>query len=136
MIAALTFQLVSAVAVAQAPAVHEHAPAAVPAELLERPLSLRDGRGAVHERVSTSSAPAQAFYDQGLAYLHSFVWIEAARSFHEALRLDASLAMAYVGLSEAEWQLNRRVEAHAALDRARERATDASAREQRRISLR
>jgi len=92
MIAALTFQVVSALAVAQAPAVHQHAPAAVPPELLERALPLREGRGAVHERVSTASPAAQAFYDQGLAYLHSYVWIEAARSFHEALRLDPRLA--------------------------------------------
>ena len=74
---------------------------AVPRELLERPLSLRKGIGNVHEVVTTSSAEAQAYYDQGLAYLHSFVWIEAARSFHQALRLDPSLAMAYLGLSDA-----------------------------------
>ena len=30
---------------------------------------------------SKSSKEAQAFYDQGLAYLHSYIWIEAARSF-------------------------------------------------------
>jgi len=51
--------------------------------------------------VSTSSPDAQAFYDQGLAYLNSFVWIEAARSFHQALRLDPSLGMAQLGLSDA-----------------------------------
>ena len=32
------------------------------------------------------SPEAQRFYDQGLAYLHNYVWIEAARSFHQALR--------------------------------------------------
>jgi tetratricopeptide (TPR) repeat protein len=70
-------------------------------ELLERPLPLREGIGKVHEQVTTSSAEALAYYDQGLAYLHSYVWIEAARSFHQALRLDPRLAMAYVGLSDA-----------------------------------
>ena len=73
----------------------------VPRELLLRPLPLRDGVGKAHEQVTTTSKEAQAFYDQGLAYLHSYVYIEAARSFHQALRLDPKLAMAYVGLSRA-----------------------------------
>jgi tetratricopeptide (TPR) repeat protein len=40
---------------------------------------------------------AQSFCDQGLAYLHSFMWIEAIRSFHQALRNDPDLAAAYWG---------------------------------------
>jgi tetratricopeptide (TPR) repeat protein len=134
--AALAFSLLFSVASAQAPAVHEHSPTAIPPEILERPVPIREGRGAVHERVSTTSAAAQAFYDQGLAYLHSYVWIEAARSFHQALRLDAHLAMAYIGLSYAEWQLNRPLEARSALDRARGLADHVSGRERQRISLR
>src|SRR5262247_853645 len=72
----------------------------VPSEILERPVSLRADIGNLHEKVSTASAQAQAFYDQGLNYGHSYVWIEAARSFHQALRLDPKLAMAYVGLCD------------------------------------
>src|SRR5689334_7151835 len=68
---------------AQAPDAHAHTPSSVPSDLLERPLTLRDGRGVVHESVSTASPQAQSFYDQGLAYLHSYIWIEAARSFHQ-----------------------------------------------------
>jgi hypothetical protein len=45
----------------------------VPREILERPVPLRVGIGTVHEGVTTSSKEAQAFYDQGLAYLHSYV---------------------------------------------------------------
>jgi len=53
----------------------------VPRELLEHPVSLHDGLGPVHEKVTTSLPEAQKYYDQGLAYLHSYVWIEAgARS--------------------------------------------------------
>lgn len=96
------------VLVAAAPALAQHegheargSSNGVPEELLERPLHLREGIGRVQEQVTTSSAEAQAYYDQGLAYLHSYVWIEAARSFHQALRLDPALAMAYVGLSDA-----------------------------------
>jgi tetratricopeptide (TPR) repeat protein len=53
-----------------------------------------DGIGIVREHVTTASSEAGAFYNQGVAYLHSFVWIEAARSFNQALRLDPNLAMA------------------------------------------
>jgi len=78
-----------------------HEAASVPREILDRPVTLRTGIGTVHEKVSTNSPEAQAFYDQGLAYLHSFVWIEAIRSFHQALRNDANLGMAYLGLADA-----------------------------------
>ena len=50
----------------------------VPPSVLIRPVTLHRGLGPVYEQVTTASPPAQAFYLQGLAYLHSFVWIEAA----------------------------------------------------------
>ena len=71
----------------------------VPREVLERQVPLRSGTGNAHEEVTTTSAEAQAFYDQGLNYLHGYVWIEAGRSFRQALRLDPGLAMAWMGLS-------------------------------------
>jgi tetratricopeptide (TPR) repeat protein len=108
----------------------------VPRELLERPLPLRQGIGKVHEEVTTSSPDAQAYYDQGLAYLHSYVWIEAARSFHQALRLDPSIAMAYVGLSDAYVGLLDVPSALAAEEKAKSLAAKASDRERTRISLR
>ncbi len=70
-------------------------------EVMRRPVTLTDGAGHMHQKVSTDSAEAQAFYDQGMAYLHSYVWVEAARSFHEALRHDPQLAMAHLGLAKA-----------------------------------
>jgi len=109
---------------------------AVPRELLDRPLALRQGIGKVHEAVTTSSAEAQAFYDQGLAYLHSFVWIEAARSFHQALRLDPSLAMAYLGLSDGYVGLQDMPTALAAFEKAQTLAANASERERARITIR
>jgi len=109
---------------------------AIPAELLDRPVPLRRGIGSAHERVSTRSTEAQAFYDQGLAYLHSYVWIDAARSFHQALRLDSQIAMAHLGLSYAEWELNRPGEARAAFERGRELAKSATDRERQRMTLR
>ncbi len=114
----------------------KEASGAVPRELLERPLVLRQGIGKVHEVVTTSSAEAQAYYDQGLAYLHSFVWIEAARSFHQALRLDPTLAMAYLGLSDAYVGLQDVPTALAASEKAQSLAANASERERARMTIR
>jgi tetratricopeptide (TPR) repeat protein len=108
----------------------------VPKEILERPVPLRSGTGNAHEVVTTSSAEAQAFYDQGVNYLHGYVWIEAARSFRQALRLDPKLAMAWIGLSRVYSGIDDPKSAGEALARAQELAAGASPREQRRIALR
>jgi tetratricopeptide (TPR) repeat protein len=79
---------------------------------------------------------AQAFFDQGLAYLHSYVWLEAARSFNEALRADASLAMAQLGLSYALGELGLGDAARAASRDAQRLGARASDRERIRIGLR
>jgi tetratricopeptide (TPR) repeat protein len=107
----------------------------VPQEILERPVPLRSGIGKIHEQVSTASKPAQEFYDQGLAYLQSYVWIEAARSFHQALRDDPKLAMAYVGLSYAYSPMDFPA-AEAALDKAKFLSANLADRERRRIQIR
>ena len=91
----------------------------VPAELLARPISLHQGVGVAHQKVSTSSREAQAFYDQGLAYLHSYVWIAALRSFHQALRSDPNLGMAYVEIADAYIGLQDVPGAESACDKAR-----------------
>jgi tetratricopeptide (TPR) repeat protein len=97
---------------------HAHAIPSIPQELLDRPVKLRSGIGKAHDAVSTRSADAQAFYDQGLAYLHGYVWIEAARSFNQALRIDSNLAIAHVGLTFAYAELNKPDLAASALSRA------------------
>lgn len=108
----------------------------VPREILERPVALRTGIGTLHEKVTTSSQEAQAFYDQGLAYLHSYVWIEAIRSFHQALRLDPNMAMAFLGLTDAYIGSHDSGTARAALHRAQELAPRASKPEQAWIRIR
>lgn len=108
----------------------------VPREILERPVPLRQGIGSAHEAVTTSSPEAQAFYDQGLAYAHSFVWIEAARSFHQALRLDPNLAMAFLGLTDTYIGLHDAATARAAFQRAEELAPKVSERERMWIVIR
>jgi tetratricopeptide (TPR) repeat protein len=97
-----------------------HAPSQpVPREILDRPVTLRSGVGTVHDKVSTSSPGAQSFYDQGLAYLHSFVWIEAIRSFHQSLRSDPNLVMAYLGLADAYIGLQDVATARSAVETAK-----------------
>ncbi|HKV39698.1 MAG TPA: hypothetical protein VJX67_10830, partial [Blastocatellia bacterium] len=116
---------------------HEHGlPQGIPLEILQRPVSLRQGIGVIHDPVSTASKEAQAFYDQGTAYLHSYVWIEAARSFYQALRLDSDLALAYLGLSYAFSGLNSSAAARAALEKARELSGRITKREQQRVLIR
>jgi tetratricopeptide (TPR) repeat protein len=117
----------------------QHAPHVVPVipqDLLERPVTIRTGIGRAHDGVTTASAEAQGFYDQGLSYLHSFVWIEAARSFHQALRSDPGLALAHVGLSYAYIELNKPEDARRALERARALAPKVSDHERRHIEAR
>lgn len=108
----------------------------VPEDVLERALPLRDGIGKAHEEVTTNSKDAQAYYDQGLAYLHSYVWLEAARSFHQALRLDAKLAMAQLGLSYALDEVGDPAGAQRASQEASALAGPVSDREKARIRLR
>jgi len=108
----------------------------VPLEILQRPVALRTGIGEVHEKVSTHSPEAQSFYDQGLAYVHSYVWIEAARSFHQALRLDPNLGMAYLGLTDAFIGLHDVSTARATFERAKALEKGMSERERAWLSIR
>jgi tetratricopeptide (TPR) repeat protein len=110
----------------------------VPNSVLEAPTTLKAASevGPLHDPVTTSSPEAQKFYDQGEAYLHSYVWIEAARSFNQALRLDPKLALAYVGLSRVYTGLEDAAAAQKAEDKALALKKGISAREQRRIDLR
>ena len=71
----------------------------VPEGILERPLPLRAATGNSADVVTTGSSEARAYYLQGLNYLHGYAWIEGARSFQQAIRLDPNLAMAHWGLS-------------------------------------
>jgi tetratricopeptide (TPR) repeat protein len=108
----------------------------VPQELLERPVSLRTGIGTVHDDAGTKNAEAQRFYDQGLAYLHNYVWIEAARSFHQALRLDPQLALAHVGLSYAYIELNKSAPAGQAIAAAQKLAASGGDHVRRHVAAR
>ena len=107
----------------------------IPREILERPVSLRRDIGNAHEKVTTASKEAQAFCDQGLNYLSSYVWIEAARSFHQAARLDPNLAAAYLGISNVYVALLDIPAARSALDKAQSLSSGASDLERQKIEI-
>lgn len=107
----------------------------VPAEILKRPVALRDGVGKLHDPVTTQSPQAQAFYNQGMAYIHSYVWIEAARSFEQALRHDPKLALAHLGLARTFANMYGEEQAAKQLAKAQEFSANITPREKARIAI-
>ncbi|MBT8486797.1 MAG: tetratricopeptide repeat protein [Phycisphaerales bacterium] len=61
-----------------------------------------DGMGPHERRVTTDSAEAQAYFNQGLNWLYAFNHDEAVRSFTRAAELDPDCAMAWWGVSYAQ----------------------------------
>jgi tetratricopeptide (TPR) repeat protein len=60
-----------------------------------------DGMGKVDFAITTNSREAQAFFNQGVAQLYGFWFVEAEKSFLEAAKLDPNAAMAYWGIAMA-----------------------------------
>jgi tetratricopeptide (TPR) repeat protein len=108
----------------------------VPREVLDRPVTVRTGIGRAHEELPGATAEVQALHDQGLAYLHSYVWIEAARSFRQALRLDPSQALTWVALSRTWTGLNDDDAARKSQAEAERLAKDASPHVRLRVAAR
>src|SRR6202045_4887222 len=101
-----------------------------------RPVTMVTGLGDLHHPVSTSNAPAQQFFDQGLRFIYAFNHDEAARSFQRATELDPKLAIAYWGVAEAVGPNyndpasdDRFKQAHQAIQKATELSGTASASE-------
>jgi tetratricopeptide (TPR) repeat protein len=87
------------------------------------------GLGSHGRKITTSSALAQRFFDQGLNLAYAFNHAEALRSFREAARLDPSCAMCHWGIAyvlgpniNAAMDPASNVEAHAAAKRAQQLA--------------
>jgi tetratricopeptide (TPR) repeat protein len=59
------------------------------------------GLGPYTRKVTTDSATAQRYFDQGLAFLYGFNYTEAARSFTAAAACDPKCPMAYWGVAIA-----------------------------------
>jgi tetratricopeptide (TPR) repeat protein len=62
---------------------------------------LFDNLGSLHHPISTTSEPAQQYFDQGLRLAYAFNHEEAIRSFEEAARQDPQAAMPYWGIALA-----------------------------------
>jgi tetratricopeptide (TPR) repeat protein len=92
-----------------------------------------DGIGQAHIPITTKTAEAQQWFDQGLALLHCFWHYEAERAFEQAVRLDPDCAMCHWGLFQAADNEGDRDAAKAELARAKELAPKATDREQRYI---
>lgn len=92
-----------------------------------KPAVLMDGYGKVQMTVTTKSTEAQAFFNQGLALMHSFWFYEADRSFARAAQLDPDCAMAQWGIAMSDVNEERR---NAAIKRAKELAPKVTEREQ------
>lgn len=69
---------------------------------------LIEGTGNVHFPVTTASAEAQRFFDQGVGQLHGYWYFEAERSFRQAAALDRDCAMAYWGMAMANFKNDSR----------------------------
>ena len=112
-------------------AAQHHASTSAPA------MHLYDNLGAHHRPVTTTSAEAQRYFDQGMRLAFAFGRSDAAAAFREAQRLDPNCAMCYWG--EA-WSLGpyineplydeARVPAHEAARKARSLAGGATPIEQ------
>lgn len=95
--------------------------------------TLIPGASTVHFPITTKSADAQKFFDQGVTQLHGFWYFEAERSFRQAAHLDADCAMAYWGMMMAN--VNNEKRAVEFSKEAAKRRTKASPREQRWIDM-
>ena len=62
---------------------------------------LYDGLGSYSRKVTTDSAEAQRYFDQGLGFLHGFNHRAAIRAFQQAAELDPECAMAHWGAALA-----------------------------------
>src|SRR5512146_611087 len=62
---------------------------------------LYDGLGSYSRKVTTNSAEAQRYFDQGLGFLHGFNHRAAIRAFQQAAELDPECAMAHWGIALA-----------------------------------
>jgi len=61
-----------------------------------------DTLGSYSHKISTSSAEAQRWFDQGLRLVYAFNHHEGQRAFREAARLDPTCAMCYWGIAVTE----------------------------------
>ncbi|MDB4546150.1 redoxin domain-containing protein [Akkermansiaceae bacterium] len=69
---------------------------------------LMGNTGLVHLPITTKWNQGQAYFDQGIGQLHGFWYYEAERSFRQILAHDPDCVMAYLGLTMANWENEKR----------------------------
>ena len=105
--------------------------ATAPAHLIARPAALAPGIGreTLPLPAAGRSRAARELHAQGLAQLHAYRWIEAARAFRTALRIEDDLLVAHLGLVRSYEAMKDRAGADAALARAEPHGAAASERD-------
>ncbi|MGB5634438.1 MAG: hypothetical protein WBM86_16880 [Waterburya sp.] len=95
------------------------------------------GMGDHHHSITTKSAQAQRYFDQGLTLAYGFNHAEAARSFRQAIKLDRDCAICNWGLAyvlgpniNAKMEDDALPESYAAMQQAVKLAKNASKSEQ------
>jgi tetratricopeptide (TPR) repeat protein len=112
---------------------HHGGPTAAAANFSELPPPPKmTGIGTATIKITTRSADAQKWFDQGLNLLHAFWDMEAYRAFREASRIDPDAPMAWWGIynSLAQNPQEMATERSAALNKAVELLPKANDREQ------
>jgi tetratricopeptide (TPR) repeat protein len=84
--------------------VHQHAPpptqSAVDLDKLPPPQRI-EGIGHSHMEITTQSAQAQQWFDQGVSLMHCFWDYEALRAFEQSVRADPNCALCHWGIAQA-----------------------------------
>ena len=134
-VSVLTLALLGLPVAADPPAAPPPAGAKMPLTSLA-PAKVQPGLCLLKYRVSTTSPECQTFFDQGLGYFYSYVWMEASRSFETAVQKDPECALAWWGLSRALERWGKGQQATQALLKSYELRDHASHREQQLILAR
>jgi tetratricopeptide (TPR) repeat protein len=80
---------------------HHHPPGLPTSESSSSPTPLYDNLGTLHHTITTGSAVAQQYFDQGLRLTYAFNHDEAIKSFRQGLTHDSTCAMCYWGIAYA-----------------------------------
>lgn len=87
------------------------------------------GMAEIEFPTSTKSALAQQFFEQGVAALHGFWYLEAERSFRQAAKEDEAMAIAYWGMAMAN--ANNASRARGFIDEAMKRRNENASRREK-----
>lgn len=94
---------------------------------------LLPGQGHGGFPITTRDPAAQAFFNQGVAQIHTFYYLEAERSFRQAARLDPASPMPYWGMAMANVNNDKR--ARGFMKEAQKRAETATLSRRERLYL-